>query len=98
MFIKDSISSLNRLWLDEAYDAPGYGVVTDSARQAIRELAQSEGILLDPAYTGRAFHGMLDCLDRGSIPLGSAVLFWHTGGLPAIFDYSNDLQIAANPE
>ena len=79
--------------LDEAYDTPGYGVVTDGERRAVRELAQSEGILLDPVYTGRAFYGMLDCLDRCSIPLGSTVLFWHTGGLPAIFDYSNDLQL-----
>lgn len=78
--------------LDQSYDSAGYGIVTDGERHAIRELARSEGILLDPVYTGRAFYGMLDCLKCGTIPKGSTVLFWHTGGLPAIFDYSADLQ------
>lgn len=74
--------------LDTRYDSAGYGVVTDGERRAMRELARSEGILLDPVYTGRAFHGMLDSLESGKLRPGSKLLFWHTGGLPAIFDYA----------
>lgn len=77
--------------LDTRYDSPGYGVVTDGERSALKVLARDEGILLDPVYTGRAFHGMLDRLERGEIPKGRTVLFWHTGGLPAVFDYAVEL-------
>jgi len=73
------------------YDKPGYGVVTTNEKEAISELAQSEGILLDPVYSGRAFYGMLDHLNKKKIKLGTNVLFWHTGGLPANFYYSNEL-------
>jgi len=46
---------------------------------AMKELATMEGILLDPVYTARAFHGMLDYLKNKKIPSGSKILFWHTG-------------------
>jgi D-cysteine desulfhydrase family pyridoxal phosphate-dependent enzyme len=67
------------------YDQAGYGVLTDEESSAIHLLAQKEGILLDPVYTGRAFFGMLDQLRKGKIPKNSNVLFWHTGGIPALF-------------
>ncbi len=73
------------------YDKAGYGVVTDHERFAINLLARTEGILLDPVYTGRACYGMLDYLKKRKIEPGSNVLFWHTGGLPSIFNYSTDL-------
>ena len=78
--------------LNRDYDEAGYGIVTDEEKLAIKELACTEGILLDPVYTGRAFNGMLNCLKEKKIKLGSNVLFWHTGGLPAIFKYADDLR------
>lgn len=78
--------------LVKEYDQAGYGVVTDNEKFAIKELAINEGILLDPVYTGRAFYGMLDCLKEKKISVDSNVLFWHTGGFPAIFKYSNKLK------
>jgi D-cysteine desulfhydrase len=63
----------------------------DAEREAIRLLARTEGILLDPVYTGRAMAGLLDQVRRGVIPPGETVLFWHTGGAPALFAYSQDL-------
>ncbi len=60
-------------------------------------LAQTEGILLDPVYTGRAFGGMLDLLHRAPerlalVPGKAAdIVFWHTGGSPALFAYAHDL-------
>ncbi|CAH8283393.1 D-cysteine desulfhydrase [Mariniflexile fucanivorans] len=77
--------------LIRGYDSQGYGVVTSNERNAIKELAHSEGILLDPVYSGRAFYGMLDHLKSNKIKKNSNVLFWHTGGLPANFYYSKEL-------
>jgi len=73
------------------YDKPGYGVITQNEKIAIKQLAQSEGILLDPVYSGRAFYGMIDHLKNNKIEKNSNVLFWHTGGLPANFYYSEEL-------
>lgn len=66
-----------------------YGEVTGKEAAAIRRLARSEGILLDPVYTGRAFAGLLDRIELGEI--SGPVLFWHTGGLPALFSGRADL-------
>lgn len=73
------------------YDKPGYGVITQNEKKAIKQLAQSEGILLDPVYSGRAFYGMIDYLKNNKIEKNANVLFWHTGGLPANFYYSEEL-------
>jgi D-cysteine desulfhydrase family pyridoxal phosphate-dependent enzyme len=73
------------------YLGPGYGVVTEQEREAIRLFARTEGILLDPVYTGRAAAGMLDLIRRGVIEAGERVLFWHTGGVPALFAYAGEL-------
>lgn len=67
------------------YDAAGYGVLTEPERQAIQLLARTEGILVDPVYTGRAFYGMVDQLQKNPLYAGKTILFWHTGGFPAIF-------------
>lgn len=77
--------------LIRGYDSQGYGVVTSNERHAIKELAQNEGILLDPVYSGRAFYGMLDHLENKKLRNNANVLFWHTGGLPANFYYSKEL-------
>jgi len=60
-------------------------------RETIRLLAKLEGILVDPVYTGKAFGGMLDLIRKGAIGKDERVLFWHTGGQPALFAYSEQL-------
>jgi D-cysteine desulfhydrase family pyridoxal phosphate-dependent enzyme len=75
------------------YDKAGYGIVTSNETSAINLLAQSEGILLDPVYTARAFYGMMDYLEKELLPKKSNVLFWHTGGLPAIFNYAEEMSL-----
>jgi len=67
------------------YCKAGYGVVTDAEREALRLFARTEGLLLDPVYTGRAAAGMIDLIRRGQFTPDETVLFWHTGGQPAIF-------------
>jgi len=78
--------------INNDYNEAGYGIITENEKAAIKELAQSEGILLDPVYTGRAFYAMMDYLKIKKIPLNSNVLFWHTGGLPANFYYADKLK------
>lgn len=73
------------------YLGDGYGVVSKLERRAIRMVAETEGILLDPVYTGRAMGGLMDMIDRGELTREHSVLFWHTGGTPALFPYARDL-------
>lgn len=67
------------------YAAPGYGVLTERERQAVRLFAKTEGVLLDPVYTGRAAAGMIDLIQKRFFKPNDVVLFWHTGGTPALF-------------
>ncbi|HEY9170361.1 MAG TPA: D-cysteine desulfhydrase family protein [Lutibacter sp.] len=78
--------------INNDYNEAGYGIITENEKVAIKELAKNEGILLDPVYTGRAFYAMMDYLKNEKIPSKSTVLFWHTGGLPANFYYSDHLK------
>jgi D-cysteine desulfhydrase family pyridoxal phosphate-dependent enzyme len=55
---------------------------------AIRLVARTEGILLDPIYTGRAMAGLIDMVRRGQFAPDQTVVFWHTGGQPALFAYA----------
>lgn len=82
---------LSDMSLNRDYDAHGYGNVTQNEQRIIKLMAEKEGILLDPVYTGRAFTGMIDMLELNKIPKKANVLFWHTGGSPAIFKYGKDL-------
>ena len=73
------------------YLGAGYGVVGDLERKAIRLMAECEGILLDPVYTGRAFGALVDLIHRGDFRSDEHVIFWHTGGAPALFSYAETL-------
>jgi len=67
------------------YCGAGYGVLTDAEREAVKLFAKYEGLLLDPVYTGRAAAGMIDLNRKGFFKKDETVLFWHTGGQPALF-------------
>ncbi len=69
----------------------GYGIVGDREREAIGLVARYEGILLDPVYSGRAMGALIDLIRRRELTSRETVLFWHTGGIPAIFEYSREL-------
>lgn len=72
--------------LDDRFVGPGYGVPSEAGNNALRLMAQREGIFLDPIYSAKAFAGLLAMVAEGS--LSGRVLFWHTGGLPALFAMS----------
>ena len=73
------------------YAGAGYGIVSDAGREAIRLLAQTEAIFVDPVYSGKALSALIAETRAGRIPPGSQVLFWHTGGTPTLFAYAAEL-------
>jgi D-cysteine desulfhydrase len=79
--------SADDLNIDATHLGDGYGAPTDSMRDALRLLARTEGLLLDPVYSGKAFAGLLHDIDSGRYRVGENVLFVMTGGLPGLFAY-----------
>ena len=71
--------------IDQNHYAPGYECPSEEATEAIKLLARTEGILVDPVYSGKAFAGLLADIRSGQIPAGSNVLFLHTGGSTVFF-------------
>lgn len=74
------------------YAGEEYGVLTSEALEAIKLVAQIEGILLDPVYTGKAMAGLIDMTRRKRFKKKDNVVFIHTGGLPALFAYKKELR------
>jgi L-cysteate sulfo-lyase len=77
--------------INDEYLGAGYGVLTGAEREAIHLVARTEGILLDPVYTGKAMAGLMGMIRKKEIGAGERVLFWHTGGTPALFAYADSL-------
>lgn len=77
--------------LTEDYVGPGYGEATPACLQAISLLARSEGILLDPVYTGKAMACLIDHIRQNRFEKDQKVVFVHTGGTPALFAYNEVL-------
>jgi D-cysteine desulfhydrase family pyridoxal phosphate-dependent enzyme len=77
--------------VNDRYLGGGYAVMGKAEREAIRLCAQTEGLLVDPVYTGRAMAGLIDLIRAGEFRTGQNVLFWHTGGTPALFAYAGEL-------
>ena len=84
--IKSSIPREAVVCFDE-YVGPGYSLPTPEMVEAVRMLAMTEGILLDPVYTGKAMSGLIDLIRKGYFSKDENVLFVHTGGSPAIYAY-----------
>lgn len=75
----------------EGYKGPAYAVPYPEELALIREVGRTEGLLLDPVYTGKAFHGLVEEIKRGRFARGERVLFIHTGGAFSLFPYRRDL-------
>jgi D-cysteine desulfhydrase family pyridoxal phosphate-dependent enzyme len=73
------------VFIDHDRFGEGYAKVTDDGLEALRMMARLEGILLDPAYTGKAMAGLIAAVRDGRIGPGETVVFWHTGGQAALF-------------
>jgi len=77
----------------DTYIGPRYGVVTEAGREAVKLLARTEGILLDPVYTAKAMSALIDDVRSGRLGADETVVFMHTGGTPALFSYAQDLDV-----
>ena len=78
----------------DGYAGPAYAVADQAVWQTIARLARLEGLLLDPVYTGKAFHGMLEEIAAGRFtsagPEPANVVFVHTGGMPGLLAQATD--------
>lgn len=70
---------------------PGYGHITEASLDATALMARTEGIVLDPIYTGKCFAALLDHIESGRVPRDATVVFVHTGGTPAIFSHPDTI-------
>lgn len=75
---KDEFDLINDYHLDD-YNNP-----VKEVREALYYLARKEGIILDPCYTGKAFYGLLQMVEKGEVAPGENVIFLHSGGTAAI--------------
>jgi D-cysteine desulfhydrase family pyridoxal phosphate-dependent enzyme len=87
------------LQIEDRYVGAEYGALTQGCLEAIALVARTEGVLLDPVYSGKAMAGLIDHIRRGVVGPGDTVLFLHTGGGPALFAYSaSELGIGPAPQ
>lgn len=91
LFRDDVAVPADRVRVDGRFVGEGYGIPADDTIEAIRLFAQTEGILLDPVYTGKAAAGLVSLLRDGSYGPEQDVLFVHTGGAPALFAHAERL-------
>jgi len=105
--LRDRIFQLLELWTREyqptsnvssapirvvdGYAGPGYGKNVPEDLEIIRQMARSQGLLLDPVYTAKAFRGLFEEIQAGRFPRGSSVLFIHTGGFLGLFPRRQEL-------
>lgn len=75
----------------------GYGAPTEACREALGLAARLEGLILDPVYTGKALAGLIAAVREDSVPAEGALIFLHSGGLPALFEPRYAMWAAGRP-
>jgi D-cysteine desulfhydrase len=85
-FVTEMGAAAEGLRIDETQVGEGYEHFTAASRDAVTLTARTEGVLLDPTYTGRAMAGLIAAAGSGTLPAGP-VVFLHTGGLPGLFGH-----------
>jgi L-cysteate sulfo-lyase len=82
-----------RLRLDQVGE--GYGALTEAGATAMRTAARTEGLVLEPVYTGKAMAGLMAAVGEGSVRPGRRTVFLHSGGLPGLFGHPYAAELAA---
>ena len=77
--------------ITDGYVGPGYALSTTEQLATLREVAQGESVVLDPVYTGKTMHGLLDQIRQGTNEFGQHILFIHTGGIFGLFPKADEL-------
>lgn len=80
-----SVDQPASILVNDSYRGGGYAVMGLPEEEAIRMFAQQEALLLDPVYTGRAAAGLIDLIRQHFFKKTESIVFWHTGGTPALF-------------
>jgi L-cysteate sulfo-lyase len=75
------------IFADCNYVGAGYGLPTEGMVEAVKMLAEMEGLLFDPVYTGKGLSGLIDWVRHGRFTKDDTVIFLHTGGSAALFGY-----------
>lgn len=86
----------NQEWpivVDDGYVGQAYGIPTPAGIAALKLLARTEGIVLDPVYTSKGMSGMIGWIDQERIGPEDTVIFLHSGGVPALFSHSRDIAV-----
>jgi D-cysteine desulfhydrase len=96
--VRDTLSLLGQhapddlpIVVHDGYVGQGYSIPTEGMVEAITLVARTEGLLLDPVYTGKAMAGVIDLVRAGRWQAGRDILFVHTGGAPSLFAYEEVL-------
>ena len=76
---------------DASYIGPGYARPSAEGLEAMRLVARTEGLLLDPVYTSKAMSALIDQVRRGVVTSDDTIVFLHTGGLPALLAYRDEI-------
>lgn len=92
-----SLDGRPEILIDDRFVGPGYGLPTEAMVEAVGLVARTEGLLLDPVYTGKAMAGLIGHIREGRFGRGDGILFWHTGGSLALFAY-DDVFVKADSE
>ncbi len=75
----------------DEYIFGGYASITKQVVDTMKYIGRTEGLILDPVYTAKAFYGLLDLIEKGEIREESVVVFIHTGGIPITMQYPEEL-------
>lgn len=98
LFAPDRQVSPDAIRIDGTQRGDGYGIPTQAMFEAVQLMAQTEGLLLDPVYSGKAFAGLLAMIRSGALAKDATVLFLVTGGTPGIFAYEPAFRDAATTD
>lgn len=88
--LETSAPAPGEIYLVNGFLGEGYGVPTQEMREAVELVARTEGVLLDPVYTGKGMAGFIGQLMAGKHAEKDAAVFLHTGGAPGLFAYEEE--------
>ncbi|MDQ7859726.1 MAG: D-cysteine desulfhydrase [Armatimonadota bacterium] len=91
------VFSADEIAIHDEYAPEGYGAPSAAMVEAVRLVARTEGLLLDPVYTGKAMAGLIGLIRTGRLTPDHTVVFLHTGGTPALFAYAETFAGTVEP-
>lgn len=90
--LSEDLVTADHVKANDRYVGQGYGIATEGMIEAVRMVAELEGILLDPVYSGKGMAGLIDLVRKGEFADGANIVFIHTGGSVGLFGYPETLE------